>query len=129
MQEAAPGESIIKGHRSYELVQDLQLGITLSLAKLASEGGGAQREPITHYYYKVTAHSLAPYWSFHVGSESTVAGPACQASLITPHGARLLGLYGLQRDRAFLPAAGFRRPSLSRIAPIVGGHRPFGRMP
>ena len=32
-----PGETIIKGHRSYELVQNLQLGIMFSLAKVTSQ--------------------------------------------------------------------------------------------
>ena len=46
MREATrPGETIYKGHRSYDLMRNLQMGILFSIAKSNKEVGDRNEEP------------------------------------------------------------------------------------
>ena len=43
-----PGETIYKGHHSYDLMRNLQLGIIFSIAKSVEQAsGGGLRSPVT----------------------------------------------------------------------------------
>ena len=45
---ARPGETIYKGHHSYDLMRNLQLGIIFSIAKSVEQAsGGGLRSPVT----------------------------------------------------------------------------------
>lgn len=45
MQQARDGETIYKGHRSYELMRDLQRGITFSIARAGREAAAYPNPP------------------------------------------------------------------------------------
>ena len=67
-EQARPGETIIKGHRSYDLVRDLQLGIMFSVAKAGQEfeaDAAAKAEQITEADFKVDRRSVAILYRCH----------------------------------------------------------------
>lgn len=61
LQEAAkaarPGETIYKGHHSYDLMRNLQLGILFSIAKTSKALQGAKQPPLTTSDFK---HQASP---------------------------------------------------------------------
>ena len=61
-----PGETIYKGHHSYDLMRNLQLGIIFSIAKSVEQaaGGGlrspVQEEDFAHQVWHLHKHWLQP---------------------------------------------------------------------
>ncbi|KAI3437566.1 hypothetical protein D9Q98_000019 [Chlorella vulgaris] len=52
-----PGEAVYKGHRSYDLMRELQLGLTFSIAQAENSGDGELQEADFH---EVTTQNFPP---------------------------------------------------------------------